>query len=145
MQVYDWATFQADHFREVPQMKLYHHFTFSPGNVTLKVFLNSTRSTFIMLQDTTWIPNFLHPSSHQVFQVSDSGACTIKYESFVKIVLNTWCAHTPQYPHQSRKNMRSEITHQISHQSRMILAEQKHNQQNEYDVFGSVATQGTHR
>ena len=63
--------------------------------------------------------------------------------SFVKMALKTWCANTPQYPHQSM-NMRSQMTHQMPCQSRMIPAEQRHHQLNKHDVVGSVASQGTH-
>ncbi len=56
---YDWATFLGEHFRRVPQMKSYHHFTFSSsasGLVTLKQFSDSTSTTFRILADDSWVP-----------------------------------------------------------------------------------------
>ncbi len=57
--MYDWNTFLGVHFRKVPQMKSYHHFSFSastPGVVTLKKFSDSPSSTYRHLVDDTWTP-----------------------------------------------------------------------------------------
>ena len=63
--------------------------------------------------------------------------------SFVKMAQRTWCAHISQHP--TRKNMRSQMTQQMPHQSRIILAERGHHQLNEHDIVGSLAMQGTQR
>ena len=57
---YDWAQFLGEHFRRVPQMKSYHHFTFSydsPGVVALKVYSDSPETTFRLLADDSWAPS----------------------------------------------------------------------------------------
>ena len=74
---------------------------FRPGTVTLKTILSTCYETQHGLQH---LINFFHPSSHQTCQVPDNGVCTIKYERFVKMALKTWCAHIPQYPHQSMRS-----------------------------------------
>ena len=60
--VYDWSQFLGKHFRKVPKMKSYQHFTFNstkPGNVELKHFSDSEASSFRMLADQSWTPNSL--------------------------------------------------------------------------------------
>ena len=55
---YDWTTFLGKHFRKVPKIKTYHHFSFSsstPGMVTLKELSDSAPSTFQMAVDN-WQP-----------------------------------------------------------------------------------------
>lgn len=57
--VYDWATFLGEHFRKVPQMTSYHHFTFTvskPGFVTMKKFSDSESISFKLLSDIAWVP-----------------------------------------------------------------------------------------
>ncbi len=58
--MYDWATFLGEHFRKMPGMKSYHHFTFTaanPGEVTLKLFSDSDSSQYRLLRDTEWVPS----------------------------------------------------------------------------------------
>ena len=60
MPTYDWAQFLGEHFRRVPRMKTYHHFSFSrdsPGVVTLKAFSDSDCTTFPILTDDSWEPS----------------------------------------------------------------------------------------
>ena len=55
--MYDWTTFLGDHFRNVPQLKTFHHFTFSaqyPGVVVTKVLSDSAGKKFAMLHDMEW-------------------------------------------------------------------------------------------
>ena len=57
--IYDWATFLGEHFRKVPQLKSYHHFTFhhrTPGLVRLKKFSDSTSTSFQIMTDKFWVP-----------------------------------------------------------------------------------------
>lgn len=57
--MYDWASYLGEYFRKVPQMKSYHHFTFShrtPGEVELKLFSDSTSTSFQILADKSWVP-----------------------------------------------------------------------------------------
>ena len=57
---YDWANFLGGYFRRIPQVKSYHHFTFScdsPGVVALKAFSDSNATTFRLLADDSWAPS----------------------------------------------------------------------------------------
>ena len=57
--MYDWTTFLGYHFRNVPQLKTFHHFTFSaqhPGVVVTKVYSDSAGTKFTMLHDMEWCP-----------------------------------------------------------------------------------------
>ena len=57
--MYDWTTFLRDHFRNVPHMKTFHHFTFTaahPGVVVTKEFSDSAGTKFTMLHDMEWCP-----------------------------------------------------------------------------------------
>ena len=57
--VYDWVPFLRDHFRNLPQLKSFHHFTFSsfhPGLVTRKEFSESNAVSFTMPNDDDWTP-----------------------------------------------------------------------------------------
>ena len=57
--MYNWTTFLGDHFRNVPQLKTFHHFTFSaqhPGVVLTKVYSDSAGTKFTMLHDVEWCP-----------------------------------------------------------------------------------------
>ena len=57
--MYNWTTFLGDHFRNVPQLKTFHHFTFSaqyPGVVVTKVLSDSAGTKFTMLHDMEWCP-----------------------------------------------------------------------------------------
>ena len=54
---YDWATFLGQHFKNVPHLKTFHHFSFSsemPGVVTMKQFSDSVGVSFTMLDDEEW-------------------------------------------------------------------------------------------
>lgn len=58
--MYDWASFFGEHFRKVPRMKSYHHFTFTadnPGKVTLKLFSDSESIQYNLLRNTEWVPS----------------------------------------------------------------------------------------
>ena len=51
--------FFREHFRNVPQLKRFHHFPFSaesPGVVSLKEYSDSESTTFMMLLDKEWQP-----------------------------------------------------------------------------------------
>lgn len=57
--VYDWSAFLGEHFRSLPNLKRYHHFSFSsqhPGMVALKEFSDSVATLFPLLHDTKWSP-----------------------------------------------------------------------------------------
>ena len=50
--MYDWTSFFREHFRNVPQLKRFHHFSFSaesPGVVSLKEYSDSASTLFVML------------------------------------------------------------------------------------------------
>ena len=56
--VYSWNTFLGDHFRKLPGIKRYHHFTLSartPGVVTVKEYADSPSTTVRLLCDD-WTP-----------------------------------------------------------------------------------------
>ena len=58
--VYNSATYLAEHYRNVPQMKSYRHFNFSastPGVVVMKEFSDSAETSFTMLSDEGWTPS----------------------------------------------------------------------------------------
>ena len=58
--VYNWAGFFSGHFRKVPKIKSYHHFTFcssSPGVVVMKEYSDTKSSTWCLLADTHWSPS----------------------------------------------------------------------------------------
>ena len=68
--MYDWASFLGAHFRSVPHMKTFHHFSFSaqhPGVVKMKEFSDSACTSFKMLDDEEWsptadeLPPVIHP------------------------------------------------------------------------------------
>ena len=53
-------SFLGKHFRKVPQIKLHHHFEFSsstPGDVSMKLYSNSSSSNLRMLVDRRWTPS----------------------------------------------------------------------------------------
>ena len=55
--MYDWATFLGHHFRNVPHLKLHHHFTFTselPGKVE---FSDTASSSYQILTDSDWYPD----------------------------------------------------------------------------------------
>ena len=55
--VYNWVTFLGQHFRTVPHLKTFHHFSFSsetPGVVTMKEFSDSVGVSYTMLDDEEW-------------------------------------------------------------------------------------------
>ena len=57
--IYNWNMCLGAHFRSVPHLKNYHHFTFSssqPGVVVMKEFSDSQQVLFTMLDDDNWIP-----------------------------------------------------------------------------------------
>ena len=57
--VYNWVTYLGSHFRSIPHLKKYHHFTFSathPGVVMLKEYSNTSEETFTMLDSGSWSP-----------------------------------------------------------------------------------------
>ena len=57
---YDWVSFLRKHFRKVPQIKSHHHFEFSsstPGDVSMKLYSDSSSSNFRMLVDRRWTPS----------------------------------------------------------------------------------------
>ena len=57
--MYDWTSFFREHFRNVPQLKRFHHFSFSaesPGVVSIKEYSDSASTTFMMLLDKEWQP-----------------------------------------------------------------------------------------
>jgi hypothetical protein len=56
--VYDWATFLGGHFRSVPQLKSYHHFSFTakqPGVVVMQEYSDSAGASYKMMCDE-WTP-----------------------------------------------------------------------------------------
>ena len=56
---YNWNRFLGEHFRSVPHLKKFHHFSFStqqPGVVTMKEFSDSVGTSFMMLDDKSWCP-----------------------------------------------------------------------------------------
>ena len=57
--VYNWVTYLGSHFRSIPHLKKYHHFTFSathPGVVMLQEYSNTSEETFTMLDSGSWSP-----------------------------------------------------------------------------------------
>ena len=63
---YNWVKFLCTHFKRIPHLKSYHHFSFSashPGLVSMKKFSDSEGSPFQMLHDREWEPqaHFLPP------------------------------------------------------------------------------------
>ena len=57
---YDWVSFLGKHFRKVPQIKSHHHFEFSystSGDVSMKLYSDSSSSNFRMLVDRRWTPS----------------------------------------------------------------------------------------
>ena len=72
---YDWTQFLGEHFRRVPQVKSYRHFTFSrdsPGLVTLKSFSDMAATTFRMLAEDSWTPN------HCTAGTPDPASCSLQ-------------------------------------------------------------------
>ena len=54
--VYNWVTYLGSHFRSIPHLKKYHHFTFSathPGVVMLKEYSNTSEKN---LDSGSWSP-----------------------------------------------------------------------------------------
>lgn len=63
--VYDWVKFLGSHFKTIPQLRSFHHFTFSsanPGVVALKEYSDSRETRFTMLNDDTSIASTLPPT-----------------------------------------------------------------------------------
>ena len=57
--IYDWTSFLAPHFKRIPGMKQYHHFEISsdmPGVLKLKLFADSTQASLTLLCDN-WAPS----------------------------------------------------------------------------------------
>ena len=57
---YDWAFCLGKNFRKVLQIISHHHFQFSsstPGNVSIKLYSDSSSSNFRMLVDRRWTPS----------------------------------------------------------------------------------------
>ena len=57
--VYNWSEFLAPHFKKVPQLKSYHHMTFSseaPGALVLKLAADSEEELLQLLRDG-WQPS----------------------------------------------------------------------------------------
>ena len=66
--VYNWVTYLGSHFRSIPHLKKYHHFTFSathPGVVMLKEYSNTSEETFTMLDSGSWSPVASELPSHR--------------------------------------------------------------------------------
>ena len=56
---YNWVTFLGGHFRTVPHLETFHHFSFSaeqPGVVTVREFSDSASTSYTMLDDEEWSP-----------------------------------------------------------------------------------------
>ena len=58
--VYDWASFQEQVFKMVPNIKKYHHFRFSkdePGQVYFKESKSSPEESLLLLKNRTILPS----------------------------------------------------------------------------------------
>lgn len=57
--VYDWVSFLGQYFRKLPNIKKFHHFSFTsenPGMFFLKQFVSSLEQSFMMLKNNGIFP-----------------------------------------------------------------------------------------
>ena len=108
--VYSWNTFLGEHFRKLPGIKKYHHFTLSaskPGVVTLKGYADSPSTTFSLLCDD-WTP----AADEMPPVISPSGLSAERqrylFNQIREFCRKIWSAHTRQcHSQESRSNRRT--------------------------------------